>query len=67
MQRELVPSETLAQYILANLSAHRKARNGAAVAPTGLARVLVAAFSPPREPRPPPICAGAAVGFFKTS
>jgi hypothetical protein len=41
-----------------NLSPHRKARNGAAVAPTGLAHILAPAFTPHREARPPPDCAG---------
>ena len=43
---------------LANLSPDRKARNGAAVAPTGLAHVLAPAFTTHREARPPPNCAG---------
>ena len=37
-----------------------KPRNGAAVAPTGLAHVLAPAFTPHREARPPPNCAGTA-------
>jgi len=43
---------------LAHLTPHRKARNGAAVAPPGLAHVLASAFTPQREDRPPPNCAG---------
>jgi hypothetical protein len=39
---------------LANLAHHRKARNGVAVAPTGLAHVLAPAFTPHWEVRPPP-------------
>jgi len=45
---------------LANLSSHRKARIGAAVAPAGLARVLAPAFTPSREAGPPTNCAGTA-------
>src|SRR5262249_41087342 len=43
---------------LAKLSPHPKARNGAAVAPPGLAHVLALAFTPHWEARPPPNCAG---------
>src|SRR5262249_30219989 len=43
---------------LANLSPRRKARNGAALAPTGLAHVLASAFTPHRAARPPPDCGG---------
>jgi hypothetical protein len=39
-----------------NLSPHRKARNGAAVAPTGLAHILAPAFTPHREAWPPRNC-----------
>src|SRR5215470_19407081 len=37
-----------------------KTRNGAALAPTGLAHVLAPAFTPHRAARPPPNCAGTA-------
>ena len=43
---------------LANLSPRCKARNGAALAPTGLAHVLAPAFTPHREARPPLNCGG---------
>jgi len=43
---------------LANLTPRSKTRNGAAVAPPGLAHVLAPAFTPHREARPPPNCAG---------
>src|SRR5262249_26070155 len=43
---------------LGNLSPHCKARNGAALAPTGLAHVLAPAFTPQRAARPPPNCGG---------
>ena len=43
---------------LANLSPDRKARNGAAVAPTGLAHVLAPAFTPHRKAGPSPNCGG---------
>src|SRR5215475_506555 len=43
---------------LANLSPRCKARNGAALAPTGLAHVLAPAFTPHRAARPPPNCGG---------
>src|SRR5262245_37814088 len=42
---------------LANLSPRCKARNGAALAPTGVAHVLAPAFTPHRAARPPPNCA----------
>ena len=41
---------------LAILSPGCKARNGAALAPTGLAHVLAPAFTPHRAARPPPNC-----------
>src|SRR5262249_6149998 len=44
---------------LANLTPHRKARDGAAMAPPGLVQVLASAFTPHREARPSPNCAGA--------
>ena len=40
-----------------NLSPRCKARNGAALAPPGLAHVLAPAFTPHRAARPPPNCA----------
>jgi hypothetical protein len=43
---------------LANLSPRCKARNGTALAPTGLAHVLAPAFTPHRAARPPPNCGG---------
>ena len=45
---------------LANLSPHRKARDGIAVAPLGLVHLPASVFTPPREARPPPNCAGTA-------
>src|SRR5262249_48245629 len=43
---------------LATPSPRCKARNGAALAPTGLAHILAPAFTPHRAARPPPNCAG---------
>jgi len=43
---------------LANLSAHRKARNRAALAPAGVAELLAPAFRPERQDGPPPKSAG---------
>src|SRR5215475_13089663 len=43
---------------LANLSPRSKTRNGAALAPTGLAHVLAPAFTPHRAARPLPHCGG---------
>src|SRR6516225_11913254 len=42
---------------LSNLSAHRKARNRAALAPAGVAELLASAFKPERQDGPPPNCA----------
>src|SRR5262249_5646730 len=42
---------------LANLSAHRKTRNRAALAPAGGAELLASAFKPERQDGPPPTCA----------
>src|SRR5215470_7404764 len=42
---------------LANLSAHRKIRNRAALAPSRVADVLASALTPERQDGPPPNCA----------
>src|SRR5215471_15905042 len=42
---------------LANLAAHRKTRNRAALAPAGVAELLASAFKPGRQDGPPPNCA----------
>ena len=42
---------------LANLSAHRKTRNRAALAPAGVAELLASAFKSERQDGPPPNCA----------